>query len=201
MQMGLSLGQKTLYEYLYSFGFNTTTGVDFSADQSGILLAPKYVKNTDLARIAFGQSVAVTPLQLITAACAVINGGILYQPYFVKSMSDDDGKTLIQNDPIEVRRVISQETSDLMRELLTGVVAQGGGKNAQVEGYNVGGKTGTAQKYRDGQIVTGVHIGSFFGFAPAEDPKVAVLVTVDEAQVYSDYGSIVAAPVCGGDFR
>ena len=197
MQMGLALGQKTLYEYLYSFGFNTTTGVDFSADQSGILLAPKYVKNTDLARIAFGQSVAVTPLQLITAACAVINGGILYQPYFVKSMSDDDGKTLIQNDPIEVRRVISQETSDLMRELLTGVVAQGGGKNAQVEGYNVGGKTGTAQKYRDGQIVTGVHIGSFFGFAPAEDPKVAVLVTVDEAQVYSDYGSIVAAPYAG----
>ncbi len=197
MQMGLALGQETLYEYLYSFGFNTTTGVDFSADQAGILLAPKYVKNTDLARISFGQSVAVTPLQLITAACAVINGGILYQPYFVQSMSDDDGKTLIENEPIEVRRVISQETSDLMRELLTGVVAQGGGKNAQVEGYNVGGKTGTAQKYRDGQIVTGVHIGSFFGFAPAEDPKVAVLVTVDEAQVYSDYGSIVAAPYVG----
>ena len=197
MQMGLALGQETLYEYLYSFGFNTTTGVDFSADQAGILLAPKYVKNTDLARISFGQSVAVTPLQLITAACAVINGGILYQPYFVQSMSDDDGKTLIENEPIEVRRVISQETSDLMRELLTGVVAQGGGKNAQVEGYNVGGKTGTAQKYRDGQIVTGVHIGSFFGFAPAEDPTVAVLVTVDEAQVYSDYGSIVAAPYAG----
>lgn len=197
MQMGLSLGQKTLYEYLYNFGFNTTTGVDFSSDQSGIMLAPKYVKNTDVARIAFGQSIAVTPLQLITAACAVINGGTLYQPYFVNSMTDDDGNVLTQNSPVAIRQVISKQTSDTMRSLLTSVVSRGGGKNASVEGYEVGGKTGTAQKYRDGVILRGVHIGSFFGFAPADNPKVAVLVTVDESTLYNDYGSVTAAPYAG----
>ena len=197
MQMGLSVGQKTLYEYLYNFGFNSITGVDFSADQSGIILAPKYVKNTDLARISFGQSIAVTPLQLLTAACAVINGGTLYQPYFVDSMTDDDGNVLVKNQPVEVRKVISENTSAQMRQMLTNVVDLGGGKNAQVEGYKVGGKTGTAQKYRDGVIVNNVHIGSFFGFAPADDPEIAILVTVDEAQMYNDYGSVTAAPYAG----
>lgn len=197
MQMGLSVGQKTLYEYLYNFGFNTTTGVDFSSDQSGIILAPKYVNNTDLARISFGQSIAVTPLQLLTAACSVINGGILYQPYFVQSMSDNNGTVLVENKPVEVRRVISEETSRQMREMLYNVVEVGGGKNAQVEGYAIGGKTGTAQKYRDGVVVTDVHVGSFFGFAPADDPQIAVLVTVDEAQMYNDYGSVTAAPYAG----
>lgn len=197
MQMGLGLGQKTLYSYLENFGFSSTTGIDFSADQSGILLAPKYVKNTDLARISFGQSIAVTPLQLITAACAVINGGTLYQPYFVASMTDDNGNVLVKNEPVKVRQVISSETSAKMRTLLEGVVSMGGGKNAQVEGYRIGGKTGTAQKYKDGKIVQGVHIGSFFGFAPADNPKFAVLVTVDEAEIYNDYGSNTAAPYAG----
>ena len=197
MQMGLKIGQEKMYEYLYNFGFNTTTGVDFSADQSGIILAPKYVKNSDLARIAFGQSVAVTPLQLITAACAVINGGTLYQPYFVQSMTDDDGAVLVENKPVEVRRVISENTSAQMRQMLQSVVDLGGGKNAKVEGYAVGGKTGTAQKYRDGVVVNNVHIGSFFGFAPADNPQVAILVTVDEAQMYNDYGSVTAAPYAG----
>lgn len=197
MQMGLSMGQKQLYDYLYNFGFNSVTGVDFSADQSGIILAPKYVKNTDLARISFGQSIAVTPLQLITAACAVVNGGTLYQPYFVQSMTDDNGNVLVENKPVPVRQVIKPETSALMRRLLESVVSEGGGKNAQVEGYRIGGKTGTAQKYRDGVILQGVHIGSFIGFAPADDPKIAVLVTVDEAQLYNDYGSVTAAPYAG----
>lgn len=197
MQMGLGLGQKTLYSYLENFGFSSTTGIDFSADQSGILLAPKYVKNTDLARISFGQSIAVTPLQLITAACAVINGGTLYQPYFVASMTDDNGNVLVKNEPVKVRQVISSDTSAKMRTLLEGVVSMGGGKNAQVEGYRIGGKTGTAQKYKDGKIVQGVHIGSFFGFAPVDNPKFAVLVTVDEAEIYNDYGSNTAAPYAG----
>ena len=197
MQMGLGLGQKTLYSYLENFGFSSTTGIDFSADQSAILLAPKYVKNTDLARISFGQSIAVTPLQLITAACAVINGGTLYQPYFVASMTDDNGNVLVKNEPVKVRQVISSDTSAKMRTLLEGVVSMGGGKNAQVEGYHIGGKTGTAQKYKDGKIVQGVHIGSFFGFAPADNPKFAVLVTVDEAEIYNDYGSNTAAPYAG----
>ncbi len=197
MQIGLKMGQETFYKYLYDFGFNTTTGVDFSADQSGIILAPKYVKNTDLARISFGQSIAVTPLQLLTAACAVVNGGTLYQPYLVQSMSDDDGNVLVENKPVALKQVISEQTSALMRTMLETVVSSGGGKNASVEGYKIGGKTGTAQKYRDGVIVQGVHIGSFVGFAPADDPKIAILVTVDEAQMYNDYGSVTAAPYAG----
>lgn len=197
MQIGLKMGQQTFYKYLYDFGFNTTTGVDFSSDQSGIILAPKYVKNTDLARISFGQSIAVTPLQLLSAACAVVNGGTLYQPYLVQSMSDDDGKVLVENKPVKVRQVISEQTSALMRTMLETVVSSGGGKNASVEGYKIGGKTGTAQKYRDGVIVQGVHVGSFLGFAPADDPKIAILVTVDEAQMYNDYGSVTAAPYAG----
>ena len=196
-QIGLKMGQKTFYEYLYRFGFNTTTNVDFSADQAGILMAPKYVKNTDLARISFGQSIAVTPLQLITAACAVINGGTLYQPYFVASMTDNDGHVLSETEPVKVRQVLKPETSALMRQLLEGVVSLGGGKNAAIEGYRIGGKTGTAQKYRDGVIVRGVHVGSFFGFAPANDPQIAVLVTVDEAKIANDYGSNTAAPYAG----
>ena len=197
MQIGLKMGQQTFYKYLYDFGFNTTTGVDFSSDQSGIILAPKYVKNTDLARISFGQSIAVTPLQLLSAACAVVNGGTLYQPYLVQSMSDDDGKVLVENKPVKVRQVISEQTSALMRTMLETVVSSGGGKNASVDGYKIGGKTGTAQKYRDGIIIQGVHVGSFLGFAPADDPKIAILVTVDEAQMYNDYGSVTAAPYAG----
>ncbi len=197
MQIGLKMGQETLYKYLYNFGFNTITGVDFSSDQSGIILAPKYVKNTDLARISFGQSIAVTPLQLITAACAVVNGGTLYQPYLVQSMSDDNGKVLVENKPVAIRQVISEETSAIMRQMLESVVSSGGGKNASVEGYKIGGKTGTAQKYRDGVIIQNVHVGSFIGFAPANDPEIAILVTVDEAQVANDYGSVTAAPYAG----
>ena len=174
MQMGLGLGQKTLYSYLENFGFSSTTGIDFSADQSGILLAPKYVKNTDLARISFGQSIAVTPLQLITAACAVINGGTLYQPYFVASMTDDNGNVLVKNEPVKVRQVISSDTSAKMRTLLEGVVSMGGGKNAQVEGYRIGGKTGTAQtsrKVSDNAL--------FVAFAPFENPEIAVAVVLE----------------------
>ena len=197
MQIGLKMGQETFYKYLNDFGFNTVTGVDFSSDQAGIILAPKYVKNTDLARISFGQSIAVTPLQLLSAACAVINGGTLYQPYLVQSMSDDNGKVLVENKPVEVRQVISEQTSALMRSMLESVVSSGGGKNASVQGYKIGGKTGTAQKYRDGVIIQGVHVGSFLGFAPADDPEIAILVTVDEAQVYNDYGSVTAAPYAG----
>jgi len=197
MQMGLTVGQSKLYEYLYSFGFSSVTNIDFSSDQSGIIMAPKYVQSTDLARISFGQSIAVTPLQLITAACAVINGGTLYQPYFVDSLIDNDGETVTKNSPIAVRQVISSSTSATMRELLEGVVSSGGGKNAQVSGYRIGGKTGTAQKYSDGVIVSGVHIGSFFGFAPANNPQFAVLITVDEAQIANDYGSNTAAPYAG----
>lgn len=148
----------------------------------------------DLARIGFGQSVTVTPLQMITAACAVVNGGYLMQPYLVEEIVAQDGEVLQRTLPTVVSRPISGETSATMRALLENVVAQGGGRNAAVEGYRIGGKTGTAQVYRDGRIAHDVHIGSFVGFAPADDPQVAVLVIVDEAELQPDYGGTTAAP-------
>ena len=194
VEMGLSLGVGTFYKYLRSFGFGTETNIDFSADQAGLVLAQKYVQNVDLARMAFGQAIAVTPLQLITAVSAAINGGKLMQPYLVKGMVDDDGNSVMEVEPTVIRQVISEETSATVRQILEEVVRSGGGKNAYIPGYRVGGKTGTAQKYRDGVIVRDKHIASFLGFAPADDPQIAVLVVVDEPDVAIDFGSVVAAP-------
>ncbi len=194
MQMGLTLGTDKLYEYIRAFGFGSETGIDFSADQSGLVLAQKYVRNVDLARISFGQAIAVTPLQLMSAFCAAINGGNLMQPHLVEALTDDDGNVIARNEPITVRRVISEQTSATVREILEAVVSGGSGKNAYIPGYRVGGKTGTAQKYRDGVVVRDTHIASFIGFAPADDPRIAVLVAVDEPNVSIDYGSVVAAP-------
>ena len=194
VEMGLRLGTDTFYKYLRSFGFGVETNIDFSADQAGLVLAQKYVKNVDLARMAFGQAVAVTPLQLITAVSAAINGGNLMQPHLVKGMVDNDGKSVMTVDPTVIRRVISEETSATVRQILEEVVRVGGGKNAYIPGYRVGGKTGTAQKYRDGVIIRDKHVSSFLGFAPADDPQIAVLVVVDEPDVAIDFGSVVAAP-------
>ncbi len=193
-QIALRLGSERLYQYLHAFGLGSATGIDLYGEASGILIPASRVKNVDLARIGFGQSVAVTPIQMITAACAVVNGGRLMKPYLVEAILSEDGDVLETTAPTVVASPITEETSRTMRELLYSVVSEGGGKNARVDGYSVGGKTGTAQIYRDGQIVRNLHIGSFVGFAPVENPKVALLVIVDEAQVQPDYGGTTAAP-------
>lgn len=193
-QLALRLGTDTFYRYLRAFGLGQRTGIDLYGEASGILIAPSRVKNVDLARIGFGQSVAVTPIQMITAACAVVNGGRLMRPYLVEAILDDGGETLERVSPKVVANPIREETSATMRALLGSVVSEGGGKNAKIDGWSVGGKTGTAQIYRDGRIVSDLHIGSFVGFAPVEDPEVAVMVIVDEAQVAPDYGGTTAAP-------
>lgn len=193
-QLALRLGSDRLYRYLHAFGLGKRTGVDLQGEASGILIGESRVKDVDLARIGFGQSVAVTPIQMITAACAVVNGGRLMQPRLVEAILSEEGKAIEVFSPKVVSRPISAETSAVMRRLLGGVVKDGGGKNAQVEGWSVGGKTGTAQIYKDGRIERNLHIGSFVGFAPVENPKVAVLVIVDEAQVRPDYGGTTAAP-------
>ena len=163
-------------------------------EASGILIAQSRVKEGDLARIGFGQSVAVTPLQLITAASAVVNGGRLMKPYIVKEVLDEKGVVIDRTQPRVVSLPIGEDTSRTMRVLLQNVVDEGGGKNAAVAGYSIGGKTGTAQVYKNGRVVSDVHIGSFIGFAPMESPQIAVLVTVHEAIVPVDYGSTTAAP-------
>ena len=193
-QLALRLGSERFYQYLHAFGLGRRTGIDLYGEASGILIAQNRVKDVDLARIGFGQSVAVTPIQMITAACAVVNGGRLMKPYLVEAILDADGNELEAISPTVVANPISAETSGIMRDLLGGVVAEGGGKNARVDGWAVGGKTGTAQIYKEGRIEKNLHIGSFVGFAPVENPEVAVLVIVDEAQVKPDYGGTTAAP-------
>ena len=194
VEMGLRLGTERLYDYLERFGIGSATGVDIPGEAGGIVISESIVKKVDIVRIAFGQSVAVTPLQLITAVSSVINGGELLRPYIVKSIADGSGEKVLSGSRGVVSRTVSAETSATMRRLLEGVVAEGGGKNAQVPGYRVGGKTGTAQVYVDGVVSSDTHIGSFIGFAPADNPRIAVLLIVEEADVAVDYGSVTAAP-------
>ena len=200
-QLALRLGSERLYQYLHAFGLGKRTGIDLYGEASGILIPQKKVKDVDLARIGFGQSVAVTPIQMITAACAVVNGGRLMKPYLVEAILDEDGKELEVISPTVKANPISAGTSEIMRALLGGVVSDGGGKNARVDGWSVGGKTGTAQIYKDGRIEKNLHIGSFVGFAPVEKPEIAVLVIVDEAQVKPDYGGTTAAPFAAQIFK
>ena len=193
-QIALRLGSERFYQYLHAFGLGSRTGIDLYGEAAGILIGQSRVKNVDLARIGFGQSVAVTPIQMITAACAVVNGGRLMKPYLVEAIEDSEGAVISKTSPTVVATPISAATSATMRRLLHGVVENGGGKNAKISGWSVGGKTGTAQIYKNGRIESNLHIGSFVGFAPAENPKVALLVTVNEAQVKPDYGGTTAAP-------
>ncbi|MBR6221118.1 MAG: PASTA domain-containing protein [Clostridia bacterium] len=194
VEMGLRLGAERFYRYLDAFGIGRKTGVDIPGESGGIVISKRAVKRVDLARIGFGQSVAVTPLQLLTAVCAAINGGRLLRPYVVKRIDDAQGNALQLGQAQVVGRPVSEKTSATMCALLEDVVTQGGGKNAYIAGYHVGGKTGTAQVYVDGVVSREKHIGSFVGFAPAGDPRIAVILIVDEADVPVDFGSVTAAP-------
>ncbi|MEG0638451.1 MAG: penicillin-binding transpeptidase domain-containing protein [Clostridia bacterium] len=194
VELALRLGTERMYQYLHAFGLGKKMNVDLPGEGSGILIPVKSVKNVDLARVGFGQSIALTPLQMITSACAVVNGGRLMQPYLLKEAISPNGTVLYRSLPKVVSTPITEETSATMRALLEKVVSVGGAKNAKIDGYQIGGKTGTAQVYKEGRIVRDVHIGSFFGFAPANDPQIALLVIVDEADTPVDYGGTTAAP-------
>lgn len=204
MEIALRLGKDQFYSYIDAFGFGHKTGIDVSGEASGILIPQEAVKTFDIARIGFGQSISLTPIQLITAASAAVNGGTLMQPYLVSGVYENqaDPETgqiyrvpVAEFGPTEVRQVISPQTSDRVRYLLRSVVTDGSGKNAYIPGYDVGGKTGTAQKYgADHKILENKHVSSFIGFAPADDPQIVVLFMVDEPVADVDYGSIIAAP-------
>lgn len=199
--IALSLGKETMYGYLNKFGYGFVTGIDFSGEQAGILVPKSAVTSGDLARIGFGQTIAVTALQLCMATAAAVNGGLLMQPYLVKEISDSEtGKTVKSFYPTVVDRAVSQETSKQIATMLQRVVEEGGGKNAKIEGYQVGGKTGTAQKFVDGALAQGKYVSSFIGFFPASSPKYLALMIVDEPEGQS-YGSIVAAPYAALVFR
>ncbi len=191
--IALSLGKETFYDYLSAFGFGQKTGIDFSGEAYGLLLAESVVRDCDLARIAFGQTIAVSGIQLACAAASAVNGGYYYTPHLVKRIYAEDGYVL-QTAKTEVKnRTISEDASKILTGMLEGVVREGSGKKAYIEGYRVGGKTGTAQKYENGRIAVGKYVSSFVGFFPADKPKYLTLVTVDEPQG-AYYGSVVAAP-------
>ena len=194
VELGLRIGVERYYDYLDAFGIGALTGIDVAGESAGIRIARERVKRVDMARIGFGQSIAVTPIQLITAASAAVNGGRLMKPYVVSEVRSPKGEIIEKNQPETVSRPISEATSATMRDLLEGVVREGGGRNAYIEGYRIGGKTGTAQVYVDGVVSSSTHIGSFIGFAPIDNPQIALLVIVDEADKSPDFGSVTAAP-------
>lgn len=191
--MALSLGKETFYDYLRGFGFGNVTGIDFNGEASGMLVPQSLVRDCDLARIGFGQTVAVTGLQLACATAAAVNGGNYYAPRLLKSIVLTGGKK-VENKPVLKFKPISEKASRVLASMLEGVVTEGSGKKAYIEGYKVGGKTGTAQKYEDGHIASGKYISSFVGFFPSDKPQYLALIIVDEPQG-AYYGSAVAAPV------
>lgn len=193
MDLALRMGTNSFYSYLKKFGIGSKTGIDIASESSGILMKQSSVKNVDLARIGFGQAVAVTPIQIITAFCAAINGGELLQPYLVKSATDSQGNVILENNKKVKTRVISQNTSNLINNLLENVATKRG-KTTFVDGYRIGGKTGTAQKYENGVIARGKYVSSFFGTYPADNPEYAMLLLVNEPSAGVYYGSVVAAP-------
>lgn len=191
-QLALRIGLDEFYQFFQDFGLGSQTGIEFLGESGGILMNKDSVKTVDLARMGFGQAIAVTPLQLITAISACVNGGYLLQPYMVSSIVSADGTIIEQNEKTVVRQVISNETSALINEMLEKVVSQTG-ELTFIEGYEVGGKTGTTQKYEDGKI-SGKYISSFIGTYPASNPEYIVLIVVDEPGTGAYYGSVVASP-------
>ncbi|MDO7905410.1 stage V sporulation protein D [Paenibacillus sp. JX-17] len=193
--LGQRLGKDSLFSYIKNFGFGRKTGIDMSGEASGILFKPSQVGPVELATTAFGQGVSVTPIQQVTAVSAAINGGKLYKPHIAKAwVNPDTGKVVNTVEPELVRQVISEETSKKVREALESVVAKGTGRPAFIDGYRVGGKTGTAQKVINGRYSTSEHIVSFIGFAPADDPQIVVYTAVDNPKGIQ-FGGVVAAPI------
>ena len=196
MELGQRLGKETLFSYIDKFGFGEKTGVDLNGEGSGILFNIDRVGPVELATTAFGQGVSVTPIQQITAVSAAINGGYLMKPYIVKSLNEPEtNSVIVQNNEQIVRKVISNETSEKVRYALESVVSNGTGRPAYIDGYRVGGKTGTAQKVENGAYMVGNYIVSFIGFLPADDPEIVVYVAIDHARGAVQYGGTIAAPI------
>ncbi|MEN8699355.1 stage V sporulation protein D [Bacillus infantis] len=198
VELGERLGKDTLFKYIKDFGFGTKTGIDLQGESKGILFNLDNVGPVEQATTAFGQGVSVTPIQQVAAISAAVNGGTLYTPFIAKELVDPaSGEIVMRKTPEAKRKVISEETSKEIRLALESVVAQGSGKKAFVDGYRVGGKTGTAQKAENGRYLENNHIVSFIGFAPADDPELVVYVAVDNPKGTIQFGGVVAAPIVG----
>lgn len=192
------LGNNKMLKYIKAFGFGENTGIDLTGEQGGIVPSdPKNIKEVNLATMSYGHGIAVTPIQLVTAVSAVGNGGDLMKPRLVKELIDEDGNIVQSFKPEIKRKVISEETSKTLLEILESAVSEGTGNRAYVPGYKIGGKTGTAQKVVDGKYAPGKYISSFVAVAPTDNPKIAVLVVVDEPSFGAHTGGTAAAPIAG----
>ncbi|UWG98429.1 stage V sporulation protein D [Dehalobacter sp. DCM] len=192
IMLGQRLGMDKFYHYLTAFGFGQKTGIEMSGEAKGILANKKKATALDLATMSIGQTNNVTPIQLLTAVSAVANGGTLLEPQLVQEITGPDGNVITPFTKKVVRRVVSEDTAKQAREVLESVVTNGTGRRTFLPGYRVAGKTGTAQKVSNGGYIQGEYVASFVGFAPANDPKLAILVVIDGVPFY---GGVVAAPV------
>ena len=197
VELGNRLGKETLFDYINKFGYGKKTGIDLNGEATGILFSLDKVGPVELATTAFGQGVSVTALQQVVAVSAAINGGTLYKPYIVKRVAyHENGQIIKEVKPTIVRdNIVTKDTSEKVRMTLESVVSLGTGRNAYIDGYRVGGKTGTAQKVNNGIYMQGNYIVSFIGFLPANDPKIVVYLAIDNPKGVTQYGGTVSAPI------
>ena len=195
VEIGSRLGKDRLYRYVNEFGFGKKTGIDLPGESSGIMFSYDAIGPLEAATIAFGQGLSVTPIQLVRAFSAIVNGGHLYQPYIVDNISNPLTKEIIyKKQPQNQKEIISEKTSALMRVALESVVANGGGRNSYMSGYQIGGKTGTAQKVKDGIYSSNEYILSFLSAAPMDHPQIVLYVAIDSPKNDVQYGGTVVAP-------
>lgn len=197
VELGRRLGKETLFDYINKFGYGQKTGIDLNGESSGILFNLSKVGPVELATTSFGQGVSVTAIQQVAAVSAAINGGTLYKPYIVKRVAEKETGQIIKEYSKVITRenIVTEETSNQIRMALESVVSLGTGRNAYIDGYRVGGKTGTAQKVNNGIYMHGNYIVSFIGFMPANDPKIVVYLAIDNPKGVTQYGGTVSAPI------
>ena len=196
VEIGRRLGKDKLYKYVKDFGLTEKTGIDLTGESSGIMFDYDKFNEVEQATVSFGQGISITPIQLVRAVCACINGGYLYQPYiFNKIYNSKTHEVVVENQPKLLRQVISKETSAKVRDALEGVVTDGGGKNAYIDGYRIGGKTGTAQRAMNGTYAGNGYILSFLGIAPIDDPEIVLYLAMDNPKNCVQYGGTTAAPI------
>lgn len=196
VKLGQMLGKEKLFSYLDLFGFGSKTGIDLNGESKGIIFPMEKVGELELVTTAFGQGVSVTPIQQVTAVSSIVNGGNLYKPYVVKGILEPETNTMIQeNKPTLVRNTISEATSLKMRRALESVVALGGGKAAYIDGYRVGGKTGTAQKVENGRYLVGNYIMSFMSVVPSNNPQAVLYIALDNPKNTALLSSYTTTPI------
>lgn len=194
VEIGLRLGKERLFDYIDRFGYGKKTGVDLLGESSGIVFNPDNINNVEVATSAFGQGNSATPIQVVNGASAAVNGGKLNTPYILKGFGIDN-TIIYQNDTKFIRRVITAETSEIVSEALERVVALGTGRGAYIEGYRVGGKTGTAQIAEDGRYLQNQYILSFLGIAPMNDPQLATYIAITKPKSAIQYGGVIVGPM------